>query len=181
MRRAAVIVALSVAACAPPAPTATEYRDLVVDRAAAFVEEAEQIRSIHLSELEQAIDDLVRRVDTDALEAEAIDETAARSAMLFAAIGDAVHRYALDLDEIEVPERLVPAHEEYVTSLRLSISGLGTTIEALTAASSFDEIDAAIGGSTLNDTQHRVDAACVGLERALDEAGASANLHCRED
>lgn len=171
---------LSAAGCAEPALTDTEYRDLVSVRAAAHAEEVEEVRSSHLFQLERAVDDLVRQLDGDALESAVITETAQGSAALFSAITDAVAGYAADLGVMSPPEEMRPAHDEYVASLELSVAGIDATLEQLADASSFADIDAAIGGSTLNDTQHRVDAACRSLESVLIAQGVGANLQCRE-
>lgn len=180
--RIAVVAALvlAIAGCADSALTGAEYRDLVAERAAAYADEAEEVRSIHLFELDRAIDDLVKEKEGADLEAAAIDEAGRSSASLFARIADAVDRYASDLSAVRPPQDLAGAHLEYVEALRLSITGIGATVEALAAATSFDAIDEAIGGSTFNDTQFRVDAACRRLEAAMGEQGLTANLHCRQ-
>jgi hypothetical protein len=178
-RLVAVIVVLLVAGCADSAVSEVEYRDLVAQRSAAYAEEAEELRSSHLFQLEREVDNLVKQTEADALEAAVLDETARRSASLVAAIADAVERYVSDLAAISPPETLRRAHREYVSALNLSIAGIGVTVEALAEAGSFEEIDAAIGGSTFNDTQHRVDAACRNLESALAARGVGADLHCR--
>jgi hypothetical protein len=159
--------------------TEVEYRDLVVQRSAAYAEEAEELRSSHLFRLEREVDQLVKQTDADALEAVVLEETARRSASLVAAIADAVERYVSDLAAMSPPENVRQVHREYVSALNLSIAGIGVTVEALAVAGSFEEIDAAIGGSTFNDTQHRVDAACRNLESVLAALGVGADLHCR--
>ena len=159
----------------------TEYRDLITARSAAYAEEVEQIRFIHLSELDRAVDDLMAEEAGDSLAAAVVEETAERSALLVATIADSVRRYAVDLSELDVPGAVRPAHDELVDALQLSISEVGVTVDALNAATSFDEIDAAIGGSMFNDTQPRVDAACAALEQALADAGAPGDLRCIED
>jgi len=173
-------MALVIAGCADPALTGAEYRDLVADRAAAYAEEAEELRSAHLFELDRAVDDLVREKEGADLEAAAIVEAGRSSASLFARTADAVDRYATDLSAVRPPEELAAAHLEYVEALQLSITGIGATVEALATATSFDAIDEAIGGSTFNDTQFRVDAACRRLETAMSEQGLTADLRCRE-
>lgn len=171
---------LVIAGCADPALTGTEYRDLVAERAAAYAGESEELRSNHLFELDRAIDDLVKEKEGADLEAAAIAEAGRSSASLFARTADAVDRYASDLSAVRPPEELADAHREYVEALQLSITGIGVTVEALVAATSFDAIDEAIGGSTFNDTQFRVDAACRRLEETMGEQGHTADLHCRE-
>jgi hypothetical protein len=173
-----VVVSL-VAACGEPPLSTTEYRDLAAEHSAEYATEAEQLRSSHLSRLEQAVEDLVDEFEGAELEEAAVDETARRTAALFAAVADAVDRYATHLEALVPPAQLQEAHREYVAALRLSISGLRTTLDALEEATSFTEIDAAIGGSTFNDTQYRVDAACRHLESVLSSEGAAADLHCR--
>jgi hypothetical protein len=174
-----VAVVLLVAGCAESAMTEVEYRDLVAQRAAAYAEEAEDLRSNHLFQLEREVDKLVKQTDRDDLEAVVLDETARRSASLVAAIADAVERYVSDLAAMSPPETVRQAHRDYVSALNLSIAGIGVTVEALAGAGSFEEIDAAIGGSTFNDTQHRVDAACRNLESVLASLGVGADVHCR--
>jgi hypothetical protein len=75
---------------------------------------------------------------------------------------------------------MLAPHLEFVDALRLSITGVGATIQALVGASSFDQIEAAIGGSTFNDTQYRVDAACRNLEMAMTIEGMTVDLQCRD-
>jgi hypothetical protein len=181
VRRLLAVVLLLAAACGEPSLTATEYRDLVVDRSAAYAEEAEGIRVNNLYQMERAVDDLVKELEGEALQAAAVEETAQRTAALFAGIADAVDRFVIDLAAMAPPDGLRDAHEEYVDALMLSIDGLDVTMDALAVASSFADIDAAIGGSTFNDSQHRVDAACRRLEGALADAGATANLQCRQE
>lgn len=171
---------LAIAGCADPAPTGAAYRDLVSERAAAYTGEAEELRVTHLFALDRAVDDLVKELEGADLEAAVIAETGRSSASLFARTADAVERYASDLSAIDAPEELAESHHEYVGALQLSLSGIGATIEALAGADSFDAIDAAIGGSTFNDTQFRVDAACRRLEAAMDTIGLTADLHCRD-
>jgi hypothetical protein len=161
--------------------TEVEYRDLVAQRAAAYAGEAEDLRSNHLFQLEREVDNLVKQTEPDDLEVAVLEETARRSASLIAAIADAVERYVSDLAAMSPPETVRQAHRDYVSALNLSIAGIGVTVEALADAGSFEEIDAAIGGSTFNDTQHRVDAACRNLENVLAAHGVGADLHCRAE
>lgn len=176
----AIAAMLLVAGCGESALTAAEYRDLLAERSAAYAVEAEEIRVSHLYDLERSVDDLVKHTEGDELEAAVLAETSRRSAALFASIGDAVQRYSADLAALDPPDGLLPAHREFIAALELSITGIGATLGALAAATSFQEIDAAIGGSTFADTQHRVDAACTGLERSLAELREPADLRCRE-
>ncbi len=176
----ALAVALIVVGCAGSTSTAVEYRDLVAERSAAYAQEAEQLRADHLYRLERAVDGLVKDLEGEMLVSSVLAETSRRSASLFAAAADAVERYATDLAALDPPDALRPAHLELIAALESSISGLGVTLEALAAASTFDEIDAAIGGSTFNDAQYRVDAACRNLEEALAAADVPADLRCRE-
>jgi len=163
-----------------PAPTNAEYRDILVDRSRIYVEEAEELRTVHVFQLERAVDDLVKELEGTDLEAAVIAETGGRSAVLFARTADALDRYVADLMAIEPPEALREPHQEYIDALWLSIRGIGDTVDALTSASSFAAIDVAIGGSTFSDTQPRVDAACDRLETALADQGAPGSLHCGE-
>lgn len=146
----------------------------------AYADEGEQIRVDHLFQLERSIDDLVKETDQADLERAVIDETARRTAALFAALTDAVRRYAIELRALRPPESLREAHDELAASLELSIANIGTTMDALETAASFAEIDAAIGGSPFNDSAPRVDAACVRLEQAIAEFGTAADLRCRD-
>ena len=175
---AAVVVVAS--ACATPTLSATEYRELLAERSAAYAREAEEIRTSHLFDLERSVDNLVKQLEGEELERAVLAETSRRSSALFASIADAVRRYSADLAALDPPNAVGLAHIEYVAALEVSITGIGAMLDALAAASSFQDIDAAIGGSTFNDTQHRVDVACVGLEQALAELGEPVDLHCRE-
>lgn len=177
---AAIVLVLAIAGCGDPAPTVDEYRDDLRARATAFADEGEQLRVDHLFQLERSVDDLVKQTDQSELEDAVIEETARRTAALFAALTDAVQRYATDLQRIVAPPSVREAHDELVAALELSITDIGTTMDALETAASFAEIDAAIGGSPFNDSAPRVDTACVRLEAALAEQGASADLHCRD-
>ena len=80
----------------------------------------------------------------------------------------------------EGPTLLLDAHLELVDSYRNSIRDIGATIEALSAAASFEAIDAALGGSAFNDAQNRINAACNRLEEKLLAEGAAAALNCRD-
>lgn len=174
-----VALVLALVGCGEEATlTNAEYRDLVVDRATVYVEEAEELRTVHVFQLERAVDDLVKELEGAELEAAVIAETGGRSAVLFARTADALDRYVADLTAIEPPEVLREPHQEYIDALWLSIRGIGDTVDALTGASTFGAIDSAIGGSTFSDTQPRVDAACDRLEMALTDQGAPGNLHC---
>ena len=175
----AISTLLVLSGCSQPALTAAEYRDMLTERSTAYVTEAENIRVSHLYDLERSVDGLVKSTEADQLEAAVLAETARRSASMFAAIGDAVKRYADDIAVVDPPDSLQTAHEEFVTALQLSITGIGAMVGSLADASSFQEINETIGGSTFNDTQHRVDAACAGLEGVLAEIGEPADLHCR--
>jgi hypothetical protein len=176
---APILIALLVAGCGQASLTVDEYRDQVSDSASAFTAEAEGLRSTHLWQMERAVEGLVRELEGDALEVAAVEETGQRSAAMFAAIADAIDRYALDLSSMIPPRQIGDAHDEYVKALQLSIADIGSTLDALTSAESFDAIDAAVGGSGFNDAQYRVDAACRNLQRLLAEQGAPADLHCR--
>ncbi|MCH8990716.1 MAG: hypothetical protein IIA44_03055 [Acidobacteria bacterium] len=181
MRLAATFaVGLLVAGCGAPALTEADYSDLVAKRSAAFAAEAEELRSTHLFQLEQVVNDLVRDLEPDVLEDAVVSETGRRSASLFAVVGDAVQRYVNDLEAMEAPGSLLDAHLELVDSYRLSIKDIGATIEALSTAASFEAIDAAVGGSAFNDAQYRVDAACNRLEEKLLAEQVAADLNCRD-
>ncbi len=180
MRQAvAIAVLLVLSGCGQATLTPTQYRDLLTERSAAYVSEAENVRVSHLYDLERSVDDLVRTIAADQLEAAVLAETARRSAAMFASVADAVKRYADDVAALDPPDPLRRAHEEFVTALELSIAGIGAMVGSLADASSFQEIDETIGGSTFNDTRHRVDAACAALESALADSGEAADLHCR--
>lgn len=177
----AVVAVLAVAAgCGEPSMTVAEYREAVRTRAVAYADEAEQLRSDHLFQLEHSVDELVEHTDPDALEAAVIAETAQRTATLFALLTDAVQRYIEDLSVLRPPDTLEAEHRELIDALELSITGIGDTMDALGEAASFAEIDAAIGGASFNDTAPRVDAACRRLESALAAQGAVADLRCAE-
>lgn len=177
---AALVVVALVAGCGDPAPTVDEYRQQVQERAITYADEGEQLRVDHLFQLERSIDDLVKTTDQAELEQVAIEETARRTAALFAALTDAVQRYASDLRALRPPEALRESHDELVAALEFSIADIGPTMDALETATSFLEIDAAIGGSPFNDSAPRVDTACVRLEAALADQGAPADLRCRD-
>ncbi len=173
-----VLVTVALVGCGDEAMTLADYRDAVSDLAAAHTEEVESLRATRLYQMEQAVRALVGRLEGDALEAAAVAETGRQSAGLFAAVADAVDRYAKDLGALDPPAPFRDRHREYVEALQTSTRELDVTLEALGSARSFDEIDAAIGGSTFNDTQARVDAACRNLQRMLADEGAPADLHC---
>lgn len=177
---AAAAILLVVSGCGDPAMTVSEYRDAVRARAVAYADEAEQVRSDHLFQLERSVDELVKRTEPDDLEAAVVAETARRTAALFASLTDAVQRYVDDLSLLRPPGPLEGAHRELIDALELSIARVGDTMDALGDAGSFAEIDAAIGGASFNDTAPRVDAACRRLESALAEQGAVADLRCAE-
>ena len=176
----AAILFVTLAGCAESALTSTEYRDLVAERSAAYAQEVEELRSTQLFGLERAVNDLVKEMEGTELEIAVVAETGRSSASLFAGTADAVVRYATDLGTMKPPAALLEAHLEFVDALRLSTTGIGATIEALATASSFDEIDAAIGASTFNDTRYRIDAACRKLEGAMAIAGVGTDLQCRD-
>lgn len=181
MRLAATFaVWLLVAGCGAPALTEADYSDLVAKRSAAYAAEAEELRSTHLFQLEQVVNDLVRDLEPDVLEGAVVSETGRRSASLFALLADAVQRYVNDLEAMEAPDSLLDAHLELVDSYRLSIKDIGATIEALSTAASFEAIDAALGGSAFNDAQNRINAACNRLEEKLLAEGVAAALNCRD-
>jgi hypothetical protein len=177
---AAAVLLLTVFGCGEPAMSVSDYRDAVRARAVAYADEAEQLRSDHLFQLERSVDELVDHTDPDELEEAVVAETARRTAALFASLTDAVQRYIQQLTELRPPERLEAEHRELVDALELSIAGIGDTMDALGEAGSFAEIDAAIGGASFNDTAPRVDAACRRLESALAQMGVVADLRCAE-
>ncbi len=181
MRLAATFaVWLLVAGCGAPALTEADYSDLVAKRSAAYAAEAEELRSTHLFQLEQVVNDLVRDLEPAVLEEAVVSETGRRSASLFAVLADAVRRYVNDLEAMEAPSSLLDAHLELVDSYRASIKDIGATIQALSTAASFEAIDAAVGGSAFNDAQYRVDAACNRLEEKLRAEQVAADLKCRD-
>ena len=64
MRLAATFaVWLLAAGCGAPALTEADYSDLVAERSAAYAAEAEELRSTHLFQLEQVVNDLVRDLE----------------------------------------------------------------------------------------------------------------------
>lgn len=181
MRLAATLaVWLLVAGCGAPALTEADYSDLVAKRSAAYAAEAEELRSTHLFQLEQVVNDLVRDLEPAVLEEAVVSETGRRSASLFAVLADAVQRYVNDLEAMEAPGSLLDAHLELVDSYRASIKDIGATIQALSTAASFEAIDAAVGGSAFNDAQYRVDTACNRLEEKLRAEQVAADLNCRD-
>ena len=65
---------LVVAGCGAPVLTEADYSDLVAKRSAAYAAEAEELRSSHLFQLEQVVNDLVRDLDPDVLEGAVVSE-----------------------------------------------------------------------------------------------------------
>ncbi|MEN8235489.1 MAG: hypothetical protein ABFR89_11295 [Actinomycetota bacterium] len=182
MRRfAAALVALALIGTACSSSMAIdEYAALIEDRAAAYADEHEDLGRRHLADLEAAIADLQDSMEGERLATAALDETARRSAKLFAGIGDALGRYIDELDEIEPPRSVSAEHVAYVEALKGSSEGIGPLISTLTEAVSFDEINRAFASSGYADSSLRVAAACLRLEEVLEGQDLDADLPCEE-
>ena len=166
------------AACSGAGPPIDEYAPVLQDRAGVFADEVEALAEQNASELNSAINRLQNDLQGEALVDAALGETATRSSMLFAGIGDALDRYVRDLDAMAVPDAVADEHASFIAAYEASRSGVAPLMEALAAATTFEQIDAAIASSGFSDAQPRVAVACTTLEGAIATLGAAANLRC---
>ena len=181
MVRLAVLLCVALvvlASCSGSGPTIDEYAPVLQERAVAYADEVETLAEQHAADLNSAVNRLQNDLTGDALLEAAVAETAARSSMLFAGIGDAIDRYVRELDAMAVPGAVEDAHVSYVAALDASLSGVAPLLEALAAASTFDQIDQAIASSGFSDAQSRVEAACAALQAVVESAGATVDLRC---
>lgn len=165
-------------ACTTAGVSIADYATAVEERAATYGAESDALREEHLATLEDTVTRLQREFDGEALVEAAIGETAQESTKLFAGISDALDRYVRDLDAMDTPAAVSDDHREYIHALDTSRTGLAPVLEDLPSATSFEEIDRVIAGSGFADAQHRVEAACHDLERAIESQGPEVDLRC---
>lgn len=165
-------------ACSTGSISMDDYARAVEERAVAYGAESEDLREQHWAILEDTVSRLQSEMDGEALVGAVIDETAQESTKLFAAISDALDRYIRDLDAMTPPVAVSDDHRTYVRALNTSRAGLTPILEDLPGAASFEEIDRVIAGSGFADAQHRVEAACYGLESAIGSQGREVDLRC---
>ncbi len=165
-------------ACTSAGVSIADYATAVEERAATYGAESEALREEQLATLEDTVTRLQRELDGEALVKAAIGETAQESTKLFAGISDSLDRYVRDLGAMATPAAVSDDHREYVHALETSRKGLEPVLEELPSATSFEEIDRVIAGSGFADAQQRVEAACHGLERAIESQGPEVDLRC---
>lgn len=175
----AAVVALAVvgAACSS-SMSMDEYTLELGDRVGSFQTEQEVLGERHLAELDAAIADLQRSLEGEALIEAAVEETAQRSAQLFAAIGDTLNRFGEDLAGLDAPRSVSDEHGSYVDALASAREAVGSLLTDLTGATSFDQIDRAVSGSHYADSRLRVAAACSDLQEALADQSVNVDLQC---
>jgi hypothetical protein len=172
---AAVVV---LAACSSNGMPLDEYAAAVEGEATDYADEVSSLFEQNVGDLDTAVSRLQDEVEGEALVAAALAETARLASMLFAGISDASDRFVADLDALDAPASLEAEHRAYLDALAASREGAGALLPDLAAATTFDDIDRAIGSSGFSDAQPRVDAACKNLQQAIREQGPSVDLRC---
>ncbi|MEN8114057.1 MAG: hypothetical protein ABFS21_06680 [Actinomycetota bacterium] len=183
MRRLApalVTLALLGASCSSP-PSIDEYGAQLQEKAVDYATEEDQLGRRHLADLDAAVAELQQSHEGEALVAAAVDATAERTAKLFAGIADSLDRYVADIGDLDLPDDVASAHRAYLDALEAAGSGIGTLLDSLADADSFEAIDRAISGSGYADAQHRVRATCLALESALGDTGVEVDLRCEPE
>jgi hypothetical protein len=179
------LVALMVAACGGSETLdAEEYFTAVEQTLGDYQDERDALTVGYLDDLETEIAALQRSVgDADqaaaqALTDQAVELTKAKTAKLFASIGDALARLDADLEDAVPPSDLEPLHVEMRRSVRLAADGVPGLIDAVGQANGFDALDNAIAGSVFTDAQPRFDSACVRLEEEATARDMTIHLRC---
>jgi hypothetical protein len=181
MRRLIIVfsgIALVAAACSDGGLSVDEYAATVESQAGAHADEVTALADRNISELNTAVARLQDEAEGDELAAAAIAETARLASHLFAGIGDALDRYAQQLDELDAPSELEEDHGAYIVALEASRTGIAPLVSDLSTAATFDDIDRAIASSGFSDAQPRVVAACTSLQRSIATLGPVVDLRC---
>jgi hypothetical protein len=175
----ALVVALVVlGACSADGLPVDEYAATVEGGAIAYADEVSSLFERNVTELDTAVSRLQDEFEGEALVTAAVAETARLASMLFAAISDASDRYIMDLDSLGPPSSLEAEHRAYIAALAASREGTDSLLSELADATTFDDIDRAIGSSGFSDAQPRVDTACKDLEQAIRALGPAVDLRC---
>jgi len=180
MRTVAAVCAgvVMLTACSSNGMPVEEYATVVEGEATAYADEVSGLFEQNVSDLDTAVSRLQDEVEGEALVAAALAETARLASMLFAGISDASDRYIADLDALDAPSSLEAEHRAYLDALAASREGTDALLSDLAAATTFDDIDRAIGSSGFSDAQPRVDAACRELQEAIQAQGPTVDLRC---
>lgn len=165
-------------ACSAGGISVADYATAVEERAAIYAAESDDLRSRHMATLENTVARLQGELSGEALVDAVIEETAQASLDLFDGISDALDLYVRDLDAMAPPDAVSDDHRAYQRALDTSRAGLAPILESLPGARSFEEIDTVIAGSGFADAQQRVEAACHGLESAIESLGPDVDLRC---
>ncbi len=178
-----IIVSLAMAAvlgagCSAPGGSIEQYAPAVEGLASGYTAEVESLRAAYATGLEGTITDLRGDLEGSALRDAVFDETVGRSTVLFSSLGDALDRYIRDLGELGPPAEISADHDDFVSALVVSRSGISPILETLTTATSFEQIDGIIAGSGFADAQLRVRASCGALEQAIGTNGMEVDLRC---
>lgn len=174
----AIGVGMLVVACSNGAIPVDDYAAQMEERAAAYETESDDLREQHLATLEDTVARLQGELAGEALADAAISETVQETTKLFAGMSDTLDRYVQDLDAMTPPSAVSDDHRAYVRVMDASRAGLASVLENLPGATTFDEIDRVIFGSGFSDAQHRVEAVCHDLERAIESQGPVVDLRC---
>ncbi len=180
MRALAAICAAVVvlAACSSNGMPVDEYAAAVEGEATDYADEVSGLFEQNVGDLNTAVSRMQDEIEGEALATAALAETARLASMLFAGISDASDRYMTDLDALDAPSSLEVEHRAYLDALAASREGTDALLSDLAAATTFDDIDRAIGSSGFSDAQPRVDAACKNLQQAIQAQGPSVDLRC---
>ncbi len=173
-----VLAAVLGAACSTTGGSFDEYAPEVEGLASGYTAEVEALRGAYATGMENAIVDLQGDLDGSDLRDAVLSEAVDRSVVLFASLGDALDRYIQDLGDLNPPVEVSARHDEFVSALVLSRSGISPILETLSTATSFEQIDGIIAGSGFADAQSRVRASCEALEQAIEMNGMEVDLRC---
>ncbi|MEN8041751.1 MAG: hypothetical protein ABFR95_09635 [Actinomycetota bacterium] len=169
------------AACSAPKMSVAEYVEAVEGATDAYIAEAQALAVTFHDSVESQVAQIVDEPPDDPVAA-ATEVTVTEMSLYLSLLEDAMGRYVDALRELNPPDTLTAAHDEYVAATESVHGAMPATREAVLTANDLDEVQAAVAGSGFRDGQLRFQSSCTSLEQAVRDQGTGVDLGCvRED
>jgi hypothetical protein len=171
------MVALAVGCSATPSLSVDDYADAAGGATEAYVAESQQLSLTYQKKVEREVAAIVEAGADNAVdEATALVRT--ETVMYLALLDDAISRYVAAMDALVAPDTVAEAHASYIVVVEAVHVTLPGMRDAVAAAESIPEIQAALVGSGFSDGQAAWVATCGALEQSVRNAGRGVDLKC---
>ncbi len=183
---ALVAVGLIASSCGDARLSAEEYFAGASAAAARYDQATDEIFDLYATAVADALLDfeVVTAGSDTATLVEAIDRlldtTITEVTSAFEQVALELETFIKSLADLEPPERVESAHDVATAALTRSLDAIPDLVAALRGAEKLADISPTINGSSFGDTQPRVTAACLDLERIASDLGVAADLRCNE-